>query len=299
MRARNIKPTFFQNELLTEIDFAGRLLFIGLWTLADREGRLEDRPKRIKMQLFAMDPVDVDQHLRELAELGFIERYQRDGCEYIQIVNFKKHQRPHSNELQSVIPPSIEEAAANHSEQDVQPRLEVNDDDQPEFPHVDAESSHGEQDVQPRSKALRSESLNTDTPFTDTGIPNGSVSHETASKRVSRKAVEPTELYVVWSGGCAIAGVDEQDAADTKPTQMRIIKSLLKRYPRDDLVACFGWLWDQPFERDRGVDWERVRQRIDAWITKGKPPPRRVQIENQTEYREVAPGTGVWAHVDR
>jgi len=44
MRSRNIKPGFFMNELLPEIELLGRLLFIGLWLLADREGRLEDRP---------------------------------------------------------------------------------------------------------------------------------------------------------------------------------------------------------------------------------------------------------------
>ena len=97
MRARNIKPAFFQNEVLTDVDPFGRLLFIGLWCLADREGRLEDRPKRIKMQLFAMDDVDVPALLDDLDRLGFIRRYEIDGAAYIQIVNFSKHQRPHSN----------------------------------------------------------------------------------------------------------------------------------------------------------------------------------------------------------
>ena len=51
-RARNIKPAFFKNETLVELPVETRLLFIGLWTLADREGRLEDRPKRIKMEIY-------------------------------------------------------------------------------------------------------------------------------------------------------------------------------------------------------------------------------------------------------
>ena len=51
-RARNIKPGFFLNEELVELPFSTRLLFIGLWTLADRDGRMEDKPKRIKMSLF-------------------------------------------------------------------------------------------------------------------------------------------------------------------------------------------------------------------------------------------------------
>ena len=39
-RARNIKPGFFRNADLAELTFEARLLFIGLWTLADSEGRL-------------------------------------------------------------------------------------------------------------------------------------------------------------------------------------------------------------------------------------------------------------------
>ncbi|WP_461949107.1 hypothetical protein ACOKPE_14565 [Acinetobacter baumannii] len=47
-RSRNIKPSFFMNEDIIELPYEARLLFIGLWTLADREGRLENRPKKIK-----------------------------------------------------------------------------------------------------------------------------------------------------------------------------------------------------------------------------------------------------------
>ena len=52
MRARNIKPGFFENEELADLPPLTRLLYIGLWLLADREGRLENRPRRIKAQIF-------------------------------------------------------------------------------------------------------------------------------------------------------------------------------------------------------------------------------------------------------
>jgi hypothetical protein len=103
-RARNIKPGFFANEELVELSFATRLLFIGLWTIADREGRLEDKPKRIKMVLFPADNLDVDASLNELQEHGFILRYTASEAEFIQILAFKKHQNPHKDEKQSTIP---------------------------------------------------------------------------------------------------------------------------------------------------------------------------------------------------
>ena len=104
MRARNIKPGFFKNEDLVEIDPMGRLLFIGLWMMADREGRLEDRPRRIKMEVFPGDNCDVDALLDELQKWGFINRYEVDGSRYIQVLNFQKHQNPNPKEAASRIP---------------------------------------------------------------------------------------------------------------------------------------------------------------------------------------------------
>ena len=104
MRSRNIKPGFFKNDALAELDFAGRLLFIGLWGIADRAGRLEDRPKKIKAEVFPYDEVNVDAFLGELARRGFILRYEAEGERYIQIVHFDRHQNPHPREAASTIP---------------------------------------------------------------------------------------------------------------------------------------------------------------------------------------------------
>jgi hypothetical protein len=103
-RARNIKPGFFRNADLVELPMEARLLFIGLWTLADREGRLEDRPKQIKMDVFPADSVDCDALLDKLSETGMVVRYAVDGGRYLQVVNFAKHQNPHRDEKPSTLP---------------------------------------------------------------------------------------------------------------------------------------------------------------------------------------------------
>ena len=103
-RARNIKPGFFRNADLVELPFEARLLFIGLWTIADRSGRMEDRPKQIKMELFPADSLDVDALLDQLAAIGMVARYSHDGKRYLQVVNFAKHQNPHKDEKASTIP---------------------------------------------------------------------------------------------------------------------------------------------------------------------------------------------------
>jgi hypothetical protein len=103
-RARNIKPGLFSNELLVELPAFDRLAFIGLWCLADREGRLEDRVKRIKIELFPCDDYDVEEGLARLAAAGFISRYQVAGQSVIEIINFQKHQSPHGSEKDSTLP---------------------------------------------------------------------------------------------------------------------------------------------------------------------------------------------------
>lgn len=103
-RARNIKPGFYMNEDLIECSFAARLLYPGLWMLADREGRLEDRPKKIKMHIFPADNIEINDLLSELENYGFIKRYQADGKKVISIPNFLEHQSPHGREQDSVLP---------------------------------------------------------------------------------------------------------------------------------------------------------------------------------------------------
>ena len=104
MRARNIKPGFFENEELAELPFEARLLYIGLWCLADREGRFEYRPKRIKALLFPYDDIDVECHLMSLHVMTLISLYKHENKLFAYLPNFKKHQNPHPHEAKSVLP---------------------------------------------------------------------------------------------------------------------------------------------------------------------------------------------------
>ncbi|MBC2721822.1 DnaD domain protein [Desulfosporosinus sp.] len=104
-RSRNIKPSFFENEYLAELNPLARLLFIGLWGHADKEGRLEDRPKKLKAVILPYDECNIDEYLQSLHDSGFIVRYSIDETNYIQVVNFAKHQKPHPKEAASQIPP--------------------------------------------------------------------------------------------------------------------------------------------------------------------------------------------------
>jgi hypothetical protein len=110
-RARNIKPGFFKNDQLADLPFEFRILFQGLWCEADREGRVEDRPKRIKAEVFPYDQVDVDAGLDALQNAGFIVRYEAEGRRCIEVLNFSKHQNPHKKEARSSLPARISEGS--------------------------------------------------------------------------------------------------------------------------------------------------------------------------------------------
>lgn len=123
MRARNIKPAFFKSDVLGDCSPLARLLFQGLWCLADHEGRLHYRPRRIKAEVLPYDDADVGALLRELLaadpEDPLVRAYggTADKPEYLWIPKFRVHQSPTQRERAkaSAIPPFPEGASENES----------------------------------------------------------------------------------------------------------------------------------------------------------------------------------------
>ena len=108
-RIRTVKPEFWTDEKLTECSLAARLLFIGTWNFADDQGRAEYSPKRLKMQIFPADDVDVEVLADELAVHGLLRMYEADGHRYFYIPNFSKHQRvDHPSASKIPAPPDSE-----------------------------------------------------------------------------------------------------------------------------------------------------------------------------------------------
>jgi len=114
-RIRYLKPDFFKDEDIKELPFEARLFYQGLWVQADREGRGEDRPERLKIEIMPYDEVDAEKIMQLLScpkkngKRPFIVRYEIDGERYYQIINWRKHQKPHKTERDSDIPPPPKE----------------------------------------------------------------------------------------------------------------------------------------------------------------------------------------------
>lgn len=97
-RARNIKYAFFENDELADLHPLARLLFIGMWTIADYKGDFEWRERKIKTQILPYDECNISEFAINLDKSGFIRFYSDGEKIYCQIVNFNKHQHPHKNE---------------------------------------------------------------------------------------------------------------------------------------------------------------------------------------------------------
>lgn len=119
-RIRSIKPSFFKHEELFEAEKASslplRVAFAGLWTLCDREGRFEWKPRTLKTDVMPYDAVDFGAVLDALAQYGFIEKYEVDGKPYGHVPSWKEHQVINPRESKSVIPfrdasPRVDEVA--------------------------------------------------------------------------------------------------------------------------------------------------------------------------------------------
>lgn len=112
-RIRQIKPVFFLDEDLANCCLEARLLYIGLWTIADREGILENRPARIKAQIFPYDDKitrdKIQKWLEELSAGRFIIPYSVDGKSLLWIRTFTQHQHCHSKEQPSQLPQPTED----------------------------------------------------------------------------------------------------------------------------------------------------------------------------------------------
>ncbi len=100
-RIRTIKPEFFTSEDVVGLPPLARLLFIGLWCEADKEGRLAWKPKTFKMRYLPADECDVEALCQALVEQGVVELYG-DGLAHIP--TFTTHQHINPRETASALP---------------------------------------------------------------------------------------------------------------------------------------------------------------------------------------------------
>lgn len=124
-RMRSVKPEFWADEDLADLPRDARLLYIGLWNLADEHARLRGRPDYIKGQLFPydddLDAAAIDALLNLLTEAGKAIRYSVAGRSYIHLPNLGKHQRLEPDKVPSRLPEPSESSQPQPIEEPSEP----------------------------------------------------------------------------------------------------------------------------------------------------------------------------------
>lgn len=124
MRIRTIKPEFWASESMGRLSRDVRLVFIGLWSLADDHGRFRADPRFIAGQLFPYDDdgvAIVSRALASLRECSSIVLYEAGGSKYGAICHWRDHQKI-DRPSRSRLPQPPETALANIREPSPQAR---------------------------------------------------------------------------------------------------------------------------------------------------------------------------------
>ena len=100
-RIRTVKPEFFTSDDICSLSMAARLLYIGVWCEADREGRMEWKPRSLKRRYLPDDNIDIDALCDELIAAGLVVLY---GDSLAYIPTFGKHQHINPREAASNLP---------------------------------------------------------------------------------------------------------------------------------------------------------------------------------------------------
>jgi len=101
---RMIHAQIWHSEQVGKLSPLARVLYIGMVTLADDEGRLKGHPAYLRAQVFPYDDIlnaDVEKAREEIIEAGLIEIYIVDQSQYIQHPNWEKYQTLRADRIQA------------------------------------------------------------------------------------------------------------------------------------------------------------------------------------------------------
>jgi 5-methylcytosine-specific restriction endonuclease McrA len=150
-RIRTIKPEFFTSEDIVSMSPLARLLYISTWCEADKEGRLQWKPKTFKLRYFPADNCDIESLCGELVAARLVVPY---GDGFAHIPGFAKHQHVNPRESKSVlpVPDTHVEREPSHIPADVRAFVMARDggrcvrcgsDDHPQLDHILPQSCLG------------------------------------------------------------------------------------------------------------------------------------------------------------
>ena len=115
-RIRSVKPEYWADQDLAEqVSRDARLLYIGLWNLADEHSRLRGDPRYIKGQLFPYDddltPETVTDLLDSLVLAGKVVQYRTPSGTFMFLPKLAVHQRLEPEKVPTKLPGPDDESS--------------------------------------------------------------------------------------------------------------------------------------------------------------------------------------------
>lgn len=107
-RTRLIAPEFWESDSVNDLTIRQRLLFLGLISNADDQGRLKGRAEYIKSKIFIYDqftPDEIQSDLEAIANIQGIILYEASGRKYIQVIKWWCFQHPTWSQRSELPPP--------------------------------------------------------------------------------------------------------------------------------------------------------------------------------------------------
>ncbi len=109
-RQRFIWPSLWSSEQIGELSYGARLLFIGIFSLADDEGRIKASSKFLRVQIFPYDDgAEIEKWKREIQEKKLAQFYHVGEEEFVFLPTWEKYQKPKYPRPSSIPPPSLGE----------------------------------------------------------------------------------------------------------------------------------------------------------------------------------------------
>lgn len=116
-RIRTLKPEIWEDQAVGKLGPWERLLFVGLITMADDDGRLLALPSAIAGRVFPWDngaAAKVGGWLRKVASVELVVLYQHDDIDYVQIRSWSAHQKINRKVESNLPAPSLNGVAHAH-----------------------------------------------------------------------------------------------------------------------------------------------------------------------------------------
>ena len=207
-RIRSVKPEFWIDEKLAiSTSRDARLIYIGLWNLADEHSRVRGSSAYLKGQLFAYDddltPSTLGRLIDELEAASAVVRYVADGETYLYLPKLARHQRLEPDKVPSRLPappPELVEAepCADLSAPDPDESAPREEDHALLYVAGSREHVAGSRGKEPR--ALRDASAQADAAFDEFWKRYPRREAKAAARKAWDKAIKRANPGEIWAG---------------------------------------------------------------------------------------------------